>query len=267
MNFRNLARLAAFLTFATALCADDISVFHFGQEIAALAPVQGKIHRVAIPGGDVKNATALGGMAKVEVTEGVALVGVTPYGVSGRLIHQDMGFIRQVEMGSHMAIVTAARGTAVYFPGVELLQGIRLSEGFPRGVMMHRDIAAVHWDESIVLYGFRKGNLLQMVFKDAGLRGIHLGENTVVTMWGPEQGTFLHSLTDQGFFTVRLSYQDPGHLTARSGKKEWLSIGGESNIGSPFTSLQTLNMRSAKQDPAAFQSEVVPYTSIELPQE
>lgn len=246
--------IAAFFLAAACATAADVSVFQFGEEIAALAPANGRLHRVEIPGGAVKATTAQGAMARVDVESGVALVASVPMGVAGRLVHVDMGPVQQIELGARLAVVTAERGTAIYFPGRNVLRGVRISEGFPRAVMMHRDIAAVHWDNSVALYGFRNGRLIQYVFSGEGMRAIHVGQDTVITLWGPEEGTWMHVLSDQGFHSLRLSYLAPGDLSARYGKEQWSPIHAEegASFGSPFQKMQPVELRGMADSDAAF---------------
>jgi hypothetical protein len=53
-----------------------------------------------------------------------------------------------------------------------------------------------------------------------------------VTTW-EGKGTFLHSLTTQGFHTIFLSEGTPGNLSAREGKSLWMPIQGHA-VGTPW---------------------------------
>lgn len=259
---RTLTTAVLLAATAVAAGAADLSIFQFSEDVYATAVARGQLHRVAIPGGEVLATRVNGQMGQADVEDGVALVASVPFGVGGRQVHMDMGQVRQVELGSRLALVTAAQGTAIYFPGTDRLQGVRISEGHPVGVMVHRDIAAVNWTDKVALYGFRKGYLVQLVFDSAGLQGISLAEDSVVTLWGEDRGTFLHVLSDQGFRSMRLSYSAPGEFTARSGMNTWAPIHGDQDSGAPFEQLQPLVAEGAgvlARDPAAFGSaRVVP---------
>lgn len=256
MNARTFAAsLALTLVLTGSAPAADLSIFDFPEGVFAVAPARGRLHRVAMPGGDVKATHAHGALARVDMTEGMNIVASVPFGVAGRQIHHDLGAIKQVEMGTRIALVTGQEGTGLYYPGADRLMGVKLSDGYPKGVMVHRDIAAVRWSEVVAFYGFRDGYLIQLVFQGAGLQGIHVGEDTVVTMWGPEQGTFLHILEPQGFRSIRLSYERPGSLSSRGGVENWAPIHGVEEAGSPLPQLVPFGNAGPgilAVDPAAF---------------
>lgn len=249
------AHLALTLTLAGFAGAGDLSIFDFPEGVFAVAPARGRLHRVAMPGGEVKSTHAQGALARVDMTQGTNLVARVPFGVAGRQIHHDLGAIKQVEMGTQLALVTGEHGTGLYYPGADRLLGVKLSDGYPKGVMVHRDIAAVRWSEVVAFYGFRNGYLIQLVFQGEGLRGIHVGEDTVVTMWGPDQGTFMHILRQQGFQSIRLSYSAPGNLSSRGGVENWAPIHDVAEVGSPLPQLQPFGdgaLGVLAEDPAAF---------------
>lgn len=226
----SLAALLASTLWVGLAAASDISIFQFPDSIYATAPARGALHRLAIPGGQVLASEANGDMARVDVTEGVNIIASIPMGLAGRQIHMDMGPVRQVELGSRIAVVFAESGTALYYPGMDRLLGIRLSDGTPKGAMVYRDIAALRWSEHVSLFGSVQGRVVKLVFPHAGMTGIQLGQDTVVTMWEGEDthGTFLHVLTPRGFHTVQLSEFAPGNLSARGGMAEWMPIQGGS---------------------------------------
>ena len=259
MTARSFATpLLVTLALAGSAAASDLSIFDFPEGVYAVAPARGRLHRVAMPGGEVQATHAHGAMARVDMTEGVNISARVPFGVAGRRVHHDLGSIKQVEMGTQLAIVTGEHGTGLYYPGADRLLGVKLSDGYPKGVIVHRDIAAVHWSGAVAFYGFRNGYLIQLVFDGEGLRGIHVGEDTVVTMWGPDQGTFMHMLEQQGFRSVRLSYSSPGNLSSRGGVENWAPIHGVEEPGTPLPQWQPFTTAGGlgvlADDPAAFGS-------------
>lgn len=242
--------LVAFLGLLASAMASDLSIFEFPEGIYAMTSLGNQIHRLEMPGGHVMATEAVGRMARVDMSEGVNILATIPRGLAGRQIHLDMGKIEQVELGRMLAVVTAERGTAIYFPAMDRLGGVVLSEGYPQGVMVFRDIAALRWGEQVALYGSTQGRLIQFVFPGAGLRTIHLGEDTVVTTW-EGKGTFIHTLTPQGFQTTFLSEAVPGNLSAREGKSLWMPINGH-EIGRPWEQPVTLENLPGVTAAAAF---------------
>jgi hypothetical protein len=232
--------------------ASDLSIFEFPEGIYAMAALGNRIHRLQMPGGKVLSTEALGGMARVDVEEGVNLVASVPRGIAGRQVHLDMGRVDQIELGRKLAIVTGAAGTAVYFPGTDQLVGVQLSEGYPRGIMVYRDIAALRWGEQVSLYGSIRGRVIQFVFPAQDLTSIHLGEDTVVTTWAG-RGTYLHTLTPQGFQTIFLSSAVPGNLSARGGKSVWMPVRGHKE-GSPLAQPLRFQDPPKAPVPVAFRS-------------
>ena len=237
-KMKNTAFLALGLILtASSLFAADISILNFKSEFFALAPGPRGLHSVEIPGGNVVAANVLGEMAEVITSEGVNLITSLRYGVSGRQVHVDMGKVQQVELGSRIALVTAQNGTALYFQGGDRLRGVRISDRFPIGAMVHRDVAVLKWGNKVSLYGAINGQMFRLHLPADQMYDIHLGENTVMSLWGRNShGTMFHTLTPQGFTSVRLSYEEPGQGSTRSGKSSWQKIEGaeETNIGVPF---------------------------------
>jgi hypothetical protein len=229
---KSFSVLIAFLSLMATGRASDLSIFEFPDGIYAMTALGNRIHRLEMPGGQVLATEAMGRMARVDMSEGVNILAAIRQGIAGRQVHLDMGKIEQVELGRTLAIVTAERGTSIYFPGSDRLSGALLSEGYPQGLMVYRDIAALRWGDQVALYGYIQDRMIQFVFPGEGLRTIHLGESSVVTTW-EGKGTFLHSLTTQGFHTIFLSEGTPGNLSAREGKSLWMPIQGHA-VGTPW---------------------------------
>lgn len=222
--------------------AADISILRFSDTFYALAPGPRGIHSVEMPGGNVVAANVQGEMAEVIMADGVNLITALPYGVAGRRIHHDMGKIEQVELGSRIAVVTAQHGTAIYYQAGDRLRGMRISDGFPLGVMIHRDVAVLKWGDKVSMYGAIQGQVFRLHVPLNGMNDIHLGENTVMSLWGRKShGTMFHTLTNAGFHSTRLSYDAPGEGSARSGKNQWKRIkGAQGKLGVPFEAPQAM---------------------------
>lgn len=224
-RIRPLLALGLGLWAAGSTRAFDLSIFEFPDGIFAVAPTMDRLHRVEIPGGKVLRTEVVGSMARIDAEKSVSIVASIPLGVAGRQVSVDMGPVKQVALGSGIAVVAAESGTGLYYPAADRLMGLRISEGHPQSVIIHGDLVAMRWGEVVSLFGNFQGYLYRQVFRIEGLRDLHVGENTVVTLWG-NNGTLFHTLGPRGFATVQLSNGMPGKLTARSGESIWSPILG-----------------------------------------
>lgn len=246
----SLVSTVAMLALVTSACAADLSIFEFPEGLFALTSHGNRIHRLDMPGGAVLATEALGQMARVDVEAGVNLVATVNQGIAGRQVQMDVGRVEQVELGHRLAVVTAEQGTAVYFPAMDRLAGVLLGEGYPEGIMVFRDIAALRWNGQVAFYGSIQGRLIQFVFPSQGLRSVHLGEDTVVTT-RDDRGTFLHTLTPNGFQNTFLSEASPGTLSARAGKSVWLPVRIQ-KAGTPWSEPVPLEALPSVTEAAAF---------------
>jgi len=224
-RIRPLLMVGLTLSAAASAPAFDLSIFEFPDGIFAVAPTMDRLHRVEIPGGKILRTEVVGSMARVDAEHSVSLVASIPLGVAGRQVTQDMGAVRQIAMGSGIAVVAAESGTGLYYPAADKLMGLRISEGLPQAIIIHGDLVAMRWGNVVSLFGNFQGYLYRQLLKLDGLRDLHVGENTVVSLWG-NQGTVFHTLGPRGFATVQLSSGMPGKLSARSGESIWNPILG-----------------------------------------
>lgn len=235
-----LALAAGVLAAGTGM-ARDLSILHFSDGIWAVAPARAGLHRVRVPGGAVHRSEVVGDMSRVDTEEGVNLIASVPMGVAGREIHLDMGTIQEVVMAHRITLVTAETGTALYFPGQDRLVGMRISDGYPKSVMAYGDIVATLWGNEVALFGMTQGRIYRFVFPMGAMKDLHLGENTVMSIW-PEDGTYLHTLGARGWTTTLMSYEIPGDLSARSGMSGWKPItGSQSKPGTLFSQPQVFS--------------------------